>query len=362
MNSTPTPPLALSIDSSRHFPAWLAEQRLSLAVSCYQSGKLFLIGLKPDGQLSIFERTFNRCMGLWTDTQTLWLASAFQLWRLENAVAPGADDAGFDRLFVPRTGHTTGDVDVHDLAVDADGRLVFISTLFSCLGTLSERRNFEPLWRPPFVSELAAEDRCHLNGLALENGRARYATACSTTDTADGWRDRRRDGGCVIDIPANEIIASGFSMPHSPRMHRGRLWLIDSGNGQFGQVDTAKGRFEPVAFCPGYGRGLAFAGDSAVIGLSKARHEKTFAGLALHEKLAGNKATPRCGLQVVDLASGEVRHWLRIEGAVEEIYDVVALPGVLRPKALGFKTEEIRHRVWLEVDGHDRQWSAQARS
>ncbi|MGQ0701240.1 MAG: TIGR03032 family protein [Panacagrimonas sp.] len=357
----PAPPAPLSIDASRHFPAWMAEQRVSLALSCYQSGKLFLIGLKPDGQLSAFERTFNRCMGLWSDTQTLWLASAYQLWRLENALPPGEHENGFDRVFVPRVGYTTGDVDVHDVAVDADGKLVFVSTLFSCLGTLSERHNFSPLWKPRFVSKLAAEDRCHLNGLAMDNGRPRYATACSQSDVADGWRERRRDGGCVIDIASNEIVASGFSMPHSPRVRDGKLWLLNSGNGDFGYVDPAIGRFEAVAFCPGYGRGLAFAGNNAVIGLSKARHDKTFAGLALHEHLAAKNASARCGVQVVDLKSGDTPHWLRIEGAVEEIYDLVVLPGVLRPKALGFKTEEIRHRVWLDVGGRVQQWSGQAR-
>ncbi|MGQ0502419.1 MAG: TIGR03032 family protein [Panacagrimonas sp.] len=354
-------PAPLSIDASRHFATWLAEQQLSLALSCYQSGKLFLIGLKPDGRLSIFERTFNRCMGLWSDAQTLWLASAFQLWRLQNVVQQGTRDEGFDRVYVPRTGHTTGDVDVHDVAVMGDGRLVFVSTLFSCLATLSEQHNFEPLWRPRFVSRLAAEDRCHLNGLALEDGRPRYVTACSQSDVADGWRERRHDGGCVVDVPSGEVVATGLSMPHSPRVHDGRLWLLDSGHGEFGYLHRDTGRFEAVAFCPGYGRGLAFAGDSAVIGLSKARHDRTFAGLPLQERLAQKNASARCGLQVVDLKTGDARHWLRIEGAVEEIYDVVVLPGVVRPKALGFKTDEIRHKVWLHVDGQTQQWSGQAR-
>ena len=141
---TPAPP-SFQVLGSRHFPDWLAQQRLSLAFSTYQSGKLFLLGLGEQNRLSIFERTFNRCMGLWSDTQTLWLASAYQLWRLENVLGEGELVDGFDRLFVPRVGYTTGDVDVHDVAVDTDGndsgRLVFISTLFSCLATTSERFN-----------------------------------------------------------------------------------------------------------------------------------------------------------------------------------------------------------------------------
>src|SRR5262249_10199226 len=158
------------------------------------------IGLGADGQLAIFERTFNRCMGLWGDGQTLWMNTLYQLWRFENALKPGFLHNGCDRLYIPRVGYTTGDLDVHDVAVETSGRVLFVNTKFSCLGTLSERDSFTPLWRPPFTSKLAGEDRCHLNGLALERGQARYMTAVSSADVADGWRDRRRDGGVVLDI------------------------------------------------------------------------------------------------------------------------------------------------------------------
>jgi len=335
------------VTTSRHFPAWLAQQGTSVAFSTYQTGKLFLVGLKPSGELSVFERTFNRCMGLWSDGQTLWMSSAFQLWRFENALAPGQWEAGFDRLFVPRIGYTTGDIDVHDVAVDGEGRVMFVSTLFSCLATTSTTASFRSMWRPPFVSRLAAEDRCHLNGLALEEGRARYVTACSASDVGDGWRDRRRDGGLLLDVTSGQTVLAGLSMPHSPRFHAGRLWLLDSGNGFFGYVDRSRGVFETVTFCPGYARGLAFVGDHAVLGLSKPR-QATFAGLALSENLAARGADARCGLIVVDLRTGDTVHWLRLEGAVEELYDVVALPGVVRPTALGFKTDEIRYTVTAE--------------
>src|SRR5262249_51773147 len=153
----------IEVTSSRQFPVWLAEQRISLAFTTYQAGKLFLLGQQPDGRLAVFERTFNRCMGLWGDGQTLWMSSLYQLWRFENVLAPGEQYNGHDRLYVPRVGYTTGDLDIHDLAVDGGGRVVFLNTRFSCLATLSEKCSFTPLWRPPFISKLAAEDRCHLN-------------------------------------------------------------------------------------------------------------------------------------------------------------------------------------------------------
>ncbi len=248
-------------------------------------------------------------------------------------------------MYIPQVGYTTGDLDIHDVAVDADGRLVFVNTLFSCLATTSETHSFKPIWRPRFISKLAAEDRCHLNGLAMENGRARYVTSVSESDVNDGWRERRSNGGLVIDVQSNEVVARGLAMPHSPRVHDGKFWLLNSGTGEFGWVDIKAGRFEPVCFCPGYLRGLAFTGQFAVVGLSESRHNKTFDDLPLKEQMATRQAEPRCGLQVIDLRTGDIVHSLRISGIVEELYDVVTLPGVIRPMALGFVSDEIRRVI-----------------
>lgn len=340
-------PPALELMGSRQFTSWLAEQRVSLAFTTYQTGKLFLIGLQPDGRISTFERTFNRCLGLWGDGQTLWMTSLYQLWRFENALEPGQVANGFDRVYVPQVGYVTGDLDIHDISIDADGRPVFVNTLFGCLATTSERHSFTPLWQPPFLTRLAAEDRCHLNGLAMENGRPAYVTSVSQSNVADGWRERRRDGGCVLDVRTNEVIVSGLSMPHSPRLYRDQLWLCDSGTGHFGRVDRTTGEFEPLTFCPGYMRGLSFIGDYAVIGLSQCRENRTFQGLALDDNLKKNDAEAHCGLCVIDLRSGDLVHWLWLNGIVRELYDVVVLPGVQRPSALGFKTDEIRRTITI---------------
>jgi uncharacterized protein (TIGR03032 family) len=330
----------LEILTSRQFTNWLAEQTVSLAFTTYQAGKLFFIGLQPSGELSIFERTFSRCMGLVADktAQTLWMSSLYQLWRFENALDPGQASDGYDRLYLPQVGYTTGDLDIHDMGIAAGGGPIFVNTLFGCLATTSERHSFTPLWKPPFLSKLAAEDRCHLNGLALDSDCApRYATAVSESDVADGWRDRRLDGGCVIDIEANEVVL----------LHDGRLWLLNSGTGDFGWLDTEQGRFEPVAFCPGYARGMAFVGNFAVIGLSQSRDNRTFKGLPLDDRLAERDAEPRCGIIVVDLSTGDTVHWVRIEGVVNELYDIAVLTGVRRPMALGFKTDEIRRTLTM---------------
>jgi len=335
----------LEMTSSRQFVSWLFEANASLAFTTYQSGKVFFVGLQPNGRLSIFERTFNRCMGLGLTETGFFMSSLYQLWRFENILGTGQAHEGYDRAYLPVNGHTTGDLDIHDIAVDAKGRPVFVNTLFSCLATIGERESFVPLWQPPFISKLAAEDRCHLNGLAMLDGRPKYVTAVAATDVADGWRDKRKDGGIVIDVASGEAVASGLSMPHSPRMHGGKLWLLNSGTGEFGFIEPDEGRFQSVAFCPGYLRGLSFHDDYALLGLSKARGDATFSGLELEAALASRGAEPQCGLYVIDLRNGDAVHWLRIEGVVEELYDVVFLPGVRRPMAFGFKSDEIRRTL-----------------
>jgi uncharacterized protein (TIGR03032 family) len=198
-DATTTPeaaPPKLELLPSRQFSNWLVEQNLSLAFTTYQSGKLFLIGVQPNGRLSIFERSFNRAMGLWASAETLFLSTLFQLWRFDNALAPSQTYQGYDRLYVPQVAWTTGDLDIHDVAQDAERRIVFVNTLFGCLATVSEAESFGPLWQPPFITRLAAEDRCHLNGLALRHGRAAYVTAVSRSDVADGWRAGAPAGAC----------------------------------------------------------------------------------------------------------------------------------------------------------------------
>ncbi|MBT5109177.1 MAG: TIGR03032 family protein, partial [Rhodospirillaceae bacterium] len=249
----------------------MAEQGLSLGLSTYQAGKIFLIGLQPDGRLSLEERTLNRCMGMTVQGDSLWISTLYQIWRYENVVPDGDVSSGYDKLFVPKVSYVTGDCDIHDLAVDADGRLIFVNTLFSCLAATSDTHSFQPIWRPDFISQLAAEDRCHLNGMAMVDGRPGYVTVVSRSDVADGWRDRRADGGSVLSVATGEVVAMGLSMPHSPRFHDGKLWLLNSGTGFFGYIDLDTGKFEPVVFCAGYLRGLAFHGDFAIVGLSKPR-------------------------------------------------------------------------------------------
>jgi uncharacterized protein (TIGR03032 family) len=341
--------LPLHVQTSRHFLEWMTTEQISLALTTYQSSRLLMLGVGATGRIAGFERIFERAMGLYATSERLYLSSKYQLWQLENVLESGQQYNGHDRLYVPRIAYTTGDLDIHDLVIDQTGRIIFVSTLLNCLATVSERHSCTPLWKPPFISEIVNQDRCHLNGLALEAGQPRYVTVCSRSDMLEGWREQRRDGGCVVDIRSNQILVEGLSMPHSPRCYQDQLWLLNSGQGELGYVDRSRGSFEPITFCPGYLRGLAFWKQFAIVGLSRPRNDdKNFSGLALDDQLASRQVQPYCGIMVIHLQSGQIAHWLRLEGVVSELYDVQILPQVRQPMALGFQTDEIAKLLTLD--------------
>jgi len=338
------------ISVSRGFSGWLGRTRCSLAFTSYQTGQLFLVGRLPDGRVSFHQQNYSRAMGVHATAQRLYLGSLFQIWRLENVLAPHERANGnFDRLYVPRNAQTTGDVDVHELNVDKAGRVIFVNTKYSCLATMSVTHGFKPLWKPPFISRLAAEDRCHLNGLAMSEGAPAYVTAVSRSDMINGWRDRRHEGGVLIDVRADRVVTDQLSMPHSPRVAADGVWLLDSGRGMLARVDPKTGARTDVAFCPGFLRGLSIHGGYAVVTVSLPR-DGAFAGLALQDELAKRDGEPWCGVCIVDLRSGDLVEWIRLSGAIKELFDVAVIPDAICPMALGVSSPDIQSLVSFEAE------------
>jgi len=336
------PPAGRSdVKLSRGFRPWLERMNVSLAFTTYQTGQLFMVGRLPQGRVSIHQQSYVRAMGLHATPNRLLIASQHQIWRLENILAPNERaNADFDRLYVPRAAQVTGDLDVHEIGFDSRGRAIFVATRFNCLATTSATHSFKPLWLPPFISKLAAEDRCHLNGLAMANGRPAYVTAISRSDMVEGWRDRRRDGGVLIDLADNRIVAENLSMPHSPRVTDNGVLLLDSGRGMIVRIDPATGAKTDIAFCPGFLRGLAVHRGHAIVTVSMPR-EGIFEGLELQDQLASRDGEAWCGICIVDLRTGDLVEWLRIDGAIKELFDVAVLPGVTCPMAVGLAAPEL---------------------
>ena len=325
---------------SDSFVDLLRQLGASLVVSTYQANKLLVARVAGAG-LSTLVRTFDRPMGLAVQGGRLALGTRKEVWFFRDApdIAPRVEPAGHhDACYLPRSAHVTGDIGVHELAWAGD-ELWVVNTRFSCLCTLHPDYSFVPRWRPPFVTALAAEDRCHLNGLAVVDGWPRYVTALGETDTANGWRADKPRGGCLVEVTSGAVVSRGLSMPHSPRWHDGRLWVLESGTGQLVLVDPATGRRQNIAAVPGFARGLALSGRYAFVGLSKIRPTSAMDGVPLAER----RGELMCGVAAVDLESGRVIGSLEFQTAVEEIFDVQLLPGARFPEVVGFQQETIQH-------------------
>jgi uncharacterized protein (TIGR03032 family) len=324
-------------------PAVLRELGASLVITTYQANKL-LVARATDEGLSMLVRTFDRPMGLAVHGDRLALGTRDRVWQFRNAadIAPRVEPAGrHDACFVPRTSHVTGDIAVHELAWAGGARdeLWAVNTRFSCLCTLDPDYSFVPRWRPPFITALAAEDRCHLNGLVVVDGQPTYVTALGESDAANGWRANKPRGGCLVEMSSGEVVSRGLSMPHSPRWHDGRLLLLESGTGQLLMIDPVTGRREPLAQVPGFARGLALCGPYAFVGLSRIRATSAMDGVPL----AARRDELKCGVAVVDLAAGRVCGILEFQSAVEEIFDVQLPGGFQFPEVMGFHKDTLHH-------------------
>jgi uncharacterized protein (TIGR03032 family) len=330
-----------------NFAPLLCQINASLLVTTYQANKLLVVRTAQGG-LSTLVRTFERPMGLAIDGRRMALGTRNQIWFLRNApdIAPRVDPAGMhDACYLPRSCHVTGDIGVHELGW-AEEELWIVNTRFSCLCTLDRDYSFVPRWRPPFITALAAEDRCHLNGVAIVEGRPKYVTALGETDTPDGWRPGKPHRGCVMQVPTGQVVVRGLSMPHSPRWHDQRLWVLESGMGRLLCIELGSGSPQMVAELPGFARGLAFAGPYAFVGLSKIRATSAMDGVPLAQR----RHQLACGVAIVDLRTREVIALLQFQTAVEEIFDVQLLSGSCFPDVIGFQKETVQHTFIIPAD------------
>ena len=334
--STPSPPnppdAALRSVHTSNLPGLFDQLRISLLVSTYQAGKVILVR-NDNGVLNTHFRTFTKPMGIAGGAARLTIGGTNTVWEYRNvpAVTGTMEPQGkYDACYVPRRLHVTGDIDIHEMAYDHNSELWLINTRFCCLCTLDPDHSFSPRWRPPFVSALAPEDRCHLNGLGMVDGRPKYVTALGTTDTPGGWRANKSNGGVLLDVEANEILLHGLSMPHSPRWYQGKLWVLESGQGSITLADLQSGRWETVAQVPGFTRGIDFYGPLAFIGLSQVRESAVFSGIPLVQRLKERT----CGVWVVHIETGQTVGFLRFEAGVQEIFAVQVLPGIRFPEML----------------------------
>lgn len=322
----------------------LQHLQASIVVSTYQAGKVLVLGTHA-GKLAISFLDYRRPMGvaIGQDKIAIGAGSAIHFLKTNHDAAASVQPAGsHDGCFVSHSSRHTGRILVHDLGWGTEGLWV-VNTLFSCLCTLDDTHSFVPRWKPSFITRLTDEDRCHLNGMAIERGQPRYVTALAQTDTPAGWRENKARSGCLLDVSSGEVLSHGLSMPHSPRAHDGKLYVLNSGHGNLSQVDRSTGQLEVIEQVPGFTRGLALYGQFAFVGLSRIRETNVFGGLPISDK----RDELHCGIAVIDMVTGRSVASFRFLSGVEEIFAVDVIPRFVNLAIGGADQDEKQNEIWI---------------
>ncbi|NOZ36205.1 MAG: TIGR03032 family protein [Chlorobi bacterium] len=343
MNKAPTP---FDCSYSPQFAELLHNLGISLIISTYQAGKVIILSSVEKDKLIQLPRTFDNPMGIAVEKKALAIATKNEVVVLRNADGLGKryplNPGKYDGIFVPRAKYYTGNIAMHDMEFIAN-KITGVNTLFSCLCNIDDKYSFTPFWKPPFISELVSEDRCHLNGTATENNSIKYVTALGKTNTLQGWRNNKMSGGIIMEYPSGEIITEGLGMPHSPRVYDGKLYVLNSAQGELIRINTKNGTSEVICNLGGFARGMSRYGDYLFIGVSKLRHNSAvFRDLPIAEKSFA-------GVVAVYLPYGSIAGQLEYTMSVDEIYDVKVLEGLKRPSILSDSSEV--HELALSVPG-----------
>ncbi|HNW98364.1 MAG TPA: TIGR03032 family protein [Bacteroidales bacterium] len=327
----------------------LSRLNCSLVISTYQAGKIIFLSPQKNGSMVQLPRTFSKPMGIAvnTDNSKIAIACKDEIIVFSNSSKLGfhypAKPKTYDAFFTPRLTYHTGNVDIHDL-LWGNEKLFAVNTLFSCIVTFDDNYNFTPYWKPPFISKLVSEDRCHLNGMILIDGEPRYTTSFSNSDTFQGWRENITKSGILFDIKKNETIIENLPMPHSPRMINGEIYLLLSATSELVKINIEKRNYEVIAKMNGFVRGMAHYNDYLFIGLSKLRKSSsTFSKLEIAEKPMNT------GVCILQLSTGKIIGELIYNTSVEEIYDVHVLPNITRPNILN--TIRPEYKMGLSIPG-----------
>jgi uncharacterized protein (TIGR03032 family) len=343
------PPPPFSCTHSPAFSQLLYDLGCTLAITTYQAGKLIFISAVDPDKLVQLPRSFEKPMGIAISDSTLAVATRHEVLLLGNAHRMAKrypkQPNTYDALYLPRALYYTGEIDIHDLHWSNE-QLIAVNTRFSCLSVIDSDFNFKPIWKPPFITSTAPTDKCHLNGIAISNAGLVYASALAKSDVAEGWRHVKGNGGIVIDIKSNEIVAENLPMPHSPRVYDGKLFILLSATGELAMIDIETGKYEAVKKLQGFVRGMDRVGDYLFIGMSKLRKtSQAFGDLPIA------KASPVCGIVAIHLPTLSFVGQLQYVASVEEIFDVKVLPDLKRPGILNHLKDD--HRMALTSPDED---------
>jgi len=338
----------LTFNHSRAFTVWLLENKCSIVISCYRKHKLFCLGVQGNGEVSTYFLNTLRPMGLVAHNNMLISSS---LGNITTYVADSDENhkewGYFDSIYRPTHVYLSADSDVHDLRIDpATSSIYYVSALFNCICTPSTTKSFNVYWTPPWITKdkhgnPPCEDRCHLNGMALFEGKPRFVTACCISDYHQAWREHQGEG-VVYDILEETIVAHGLWAPHSPNWYRNQLWIAEAGTGQFGYVDLDTRKFVPKKFVPGFIRGITFFKNFALVNTSMDRHDVAFKDIPLGDILQKENRSVRAGVHVIDMDTPglDIKHWFEFLDPKTELYDIACIENTRRIRIL--ETNELK--------------------
>lgn len=342
-----------SYKSSPNLSSFLSEQNISFAVTCHQYGMILMVGVDPKGGIHVHQSNLEMATGVFQGgPNQLAIAGKSGIHTFANSLREKLYvNSHYDTFFAPRSSYWTGDIGARDIGICNNGKIIAAASKYNCLASPNGAYSFKMEWKPDFISTITDEDRCHLNGLAMEDGAPAFVTCVSTSDTVDGWRENSLGGGVIIDVRTNEITCNGLSMPHSPRIHNGELWVCNSGTGELGVIKrdgAGNGMFVPKVRCPGFLRGMSMHGKYAVVCLSKPRGS-AYSNLPVLDALRNKGEQPVCGIQIIDLEQRECIEFFEIDGEIEELFDVEVLAGSLSPM-LEVPGNENAHKIITVVE------------
>jgi uncharacterized protein (TIGR03032 family) len=360
--------------STDNFSKILKALNISLAVTSYQSARLILIQSNGSTINTRF-KAFPRPMGIYADEERITLGTFNQvlefkksnelLRKIKNEELDDTtrmskkvlekdeeqravlqkeremelnDVKGSDALYLQRASITTGMINIHDIAWGDEGLWVVNST-FSCLSTLTPQHSFVARWKPKFISELVPEDRCHLNGMAMQDGKPKYVTTFNMEDTRDSWSEGRIDYGTLIDIDTDEILIEGMIMPHSPKVHNGSIYVCESGLGNVWQYNIETKEKTELIKLQGFTRGVNFYGGLMFVGTSRIRSSDIKNPTPLTKMYEETFA----GIWVINPNTGEEVAHIKFEGNIDQIYDIAIIPNSTCPELLQTSSSLTRH-------------------
>lgn len=312
-----------------------------IAISTYQAGKVIFLGAKNESLLNQTPVSFKKPMGIALLDNKMAIATLDEIQIYSNSTMLAKQfpysEEDFDALYLPRATYYCGETDLHDLHF-AKGGLWAINTRFSCISSYDINYSFTPRWKPPFITNLMPEDRCHLNGMATIDSVPAFVTALGKTNVKEGWRENITKGGVLMKVPSGEIVLDNLAMPHSPRIINNELYLLLSATGEIIKCDVERKTYEVIFKVAGFIRGMAFYKNYLFVGLSKLRKSsKTFS------KLPVTELSNYAGVMVIDLKNRRKIGEIKYNKTVEEIFDVQIIPNTMNPGLIN--TNDDRHKL-----------------